>query len=98
MKAGSVMKKMRTIAPWTGVALVAVLAYACYRIVWGHPFKINQLSNRQALFYLMDNPEPFTSLGIADGSILDHHSGRLTAVGNPKRDHNYAELRRDIDE
>jgi hypothetical protein len=35
----------------------------------------------------LNNPELFTSIGIADGTIFDHHSGRLTAVGNVKRDH-----------
>jgi hypothetical protein len=64
----------------------------------GHPFTINELANRQSLYLLLDNPELFTSIGIADGTIFDHHSGRLAAVGKAKRDHDYAEQQKDLDE
>jgi uncharacterized protein (DUF885 family) len=92
------MHKVRKIAQWTGVMLLLALVYAGYRIIWGHPFTIDQLSDRQSLFFLLDNPELLTSIGIADGTIFDHHSGKLTAVGNAKRDHDYAELQKDLDE
>jgi len=88
------MKKVWKVARWTGLVLLVVLAYAGYRIVWGHPFTINQLSNRQSLLFLRDNPELFTSIGIADGTIFDFHSGKLTAVGNAKRDHDYGVLQK----
>jgi len=88
------MRKVWKVVRWTGLVLLVVLAYAGYRIVWGHPFTINQLSNRQSLLFLRDNPELFTSIGIADGTIFDFHSGKLTAVGNAKRDHDYGVLQK----
>ena len=80
------------------MALLVVAIYAGYRIGWGHPFTINQLANRQALEVLLDNPETFTSVGLIEGSIFDHHSGLLTAVGNAKRDRDYADSQRHLDE
>jgi uncharacterized protein (DUF885 family) len=92
------MKPVWQIAKWAGLVLLVVLAYVGYRIVWGRPFTINQLANRQALFFLMDNPELFSSVGIADGTIFDYHSGRLAAVGSAKRDHDYAVAKTNLDE
>ena len=92
------MKKAWKVAKWTLLVLLVVIVYAGYRIGWGHPFTINQLANRQALFVLLDNPETFTSVGILDGSIFDHHSGLLTAVGNAKRDYDYVESKTYLDE
>ena len=92
------MKTAWKVAKWTALTLVVVLVYAGYRILWGHTFTINQLSNRQSLLFLMDNPELFTQVGIADGTIFDHHSGTLAAVGNAKRDHDYAVLQKNLDE
>jgi uncharacterized protein (DUF885 family) len=92
------MKKGWQIAKWIGLVVLVVVIYAGYRIIWGHPFTINQLANRQALYFLMDNPEIFTDVGIADGGLLDHHSDKLTAVGNAKRDHDYAQLQQFIDQ
>jgi uncharacterized protein (DUF885 family) len=86
------MKKVWKVARWTGLVLLVVLAYAGYRIVWGHPFTINQLSNRQSLLFLTDSPELSSTIGIADGTIFDYHSDKLTAVGNAKRDHDYGVL------
>jgi len=92
------MQKVWKIARWTGGVLLLVLVYAGYRIIWGHPFTIDQLSDRQSLLFLLDDPELLTSIGIADGTLLDFHSGKLTAVGNAKRDHDYAEAQKDLDE
>jgi uncharacterized protein (DUF885 family) len=92
------MKPIWKVAKWTGFLLLVVVAYVGYRIVCGHPFTINQLANRQALYLMMDNPELFTSIGVADGTVFDYHSGRLVAVGNAKRDHDYAEEKNDLDE
>jgi len=92
------MKKVWKVAKWTGLVLLIVVAYAGYRLIWGHPFTINELSNRQSLFFLMDNPELFTSVGVAEGSIFDHHSGKLAAVGDAKRDHDYDVLQKYLDE
>ena len=64
---------------WTTLVLAVVGAYAGYRIVWGHPFTINQLANRQLLFYMMAT-RTLTSVGIVDGTILDRHSGKLAEV------------------
>jgi uncharacterized protein (DUF885 family) len=92
------VKKVWKIAKWTGLVLLVVIVYAGYRIFWGHPFTINELSNRQSILFLTDSPEVFTSIGIADGTIFDHHSGKLTAVGNAKRDHDYRVIQQDLDE
>ena len=84
------MKKFLKVLGWTTLVLALVGAYAGYRILWGHPFTINQLANRQAFFFLVRNPELFTQVGIADGTIFDRHSGKLAAVGVGKRDSDYA--------
>ena len=83
------MKKFLKVLGWTALVLALVGAYAGYRIIWGHPFTINQLANRQAAFFLIRNPELFTQVGIADGTIFDRHSGKLAAVGVAKRDSDY---------
>ncbi len=84
------MKKFLKVLGWSVLALLLVGGYAGYRIVWGHPFNINQLANRQAIFFLVRNPETFTTVGIADGTVFDRHSGRLAAVGIEKRDADFA--------
>jgi uncharacterized protein (DUF885 family) len=83
------MKKFLKVLGWTALVLALVGAYALYRILWGHPFTINQLANRQAFYFLVRNPELFTQVGIADGTIFDRHSGKLAAVGVAKRDSDY---------
>jgi len=84
------VKKVLRIVGWSVVVALLVGAFAGYRIVWGQPFTINQLANRQATFFLVRNPELFTMIGIADGTIVDRHSGKLAAVGVEKRDDDYA--------
>jgi uncharacterized protein (DUF885 family) len=79
------MKKFLKILGWTALVLLLVGSYAGYRIVWGHPFTIDQLANRQALFFLLRNPETFTMIGAVDGTPLDRHSGKLAEVGPAKR-------------
>jgi uncharacterized protein (DUF885 family) len=78
------------IAGWSALALTALLGLAVYKIVWGKPFTINLLADRQALEFLVRNPELFTQVGVADGTVFDRHSGRLAAVGVAKRDADYA--------
>jgi len=85
------MKKFWRIAGWATLAVVVFLGIAVYKIVWGKPFTINQLANRQTLELLVKNPEFFTQIGIADGTIFDYHSGRLAPVGVAKRDEDYAQ-------
>jgi hypothetical protein len=80
------VRKALRVVGWSVVVLLLVGAFAGYRIVWGQPFTINQLANRQAMFFLVRNPELFTMVGIADGTIVDRHSGKLAAVGIEKRD------------
>lgn len=90
-------KAGRTLALVTLVVLAASI-YSGYRIIWGHPFTINQLADRQAVIYLLRDPELATSIGAIDGTILDRHSGKLAEVGIEKRDADYAFFRRAIDE
>jgi len=88
------MRKVWRIAGWTALVLVAALGYAGYRTVWGKPFTINMLANRQALEFLMRNPEMFTAVGLTDGSIFDHHSDQLAPYTLRQRDEDYAQLAR----
>jgi uncharacterized protein (DUF885 family) len=86
------MKKAWRITGWVALALCVVLGYAGYRIVWGKPFSMNMLANRQALEFLIRNPELFTDIGITDGTVLDHHSGKLAPYTLKERDGDYAQL------
>jgi uncharacterized protein (DUF885 family) len=92
------MKKRWRIAGWIGLALLALLAYGGYRTIWGKPFSINMLANRQALEFLMRNPELFTAVGIADGSIFDHHSDKLAPYTLQQRDEDYVQLKHFLSE
>ncbi len=92
------MKKFFKILGWVGLALLLVVGYSAYRIGFGKPFTINELANRQAMLYLVKNPELFTQVGIVDGTVLDFHSGRLAAVGVEKRDQDYATMVRYVKE
>ncbi len=92
------MRKALKYFGWAMLAALLVGGFATWRIVWGHPFTINQLANRQAAFLLMRNPELFTSIGLADGTIIDRHSGKLAAVGVAKRDSDYEFAARSLEE
>jgi uncharacterized protein (DUF885 family) len=92
------MKRSWRIVGWVALVLVAALGYATYRIVWGNPFTINMLANRQALEFLVRNPELFTMIGITDGSILDHHSDKLAPYNLKQRDDGYAQATRFLQE
>jgi uncharacterized protein (DUF885 family) len=95
---GESMRKALRISGWTLLALLLIGGYVAWRIVWGHPFTINQLANRQAAFLLMRNPELFTAIGIADGTIIDRHSGKLAPGGTEKRDADYAFFHRALED
>jgi uncharacterized protein (DUF885 family) len=88
------MPTRRRIAGWIALALVAALGYVGYRVAWGMPFSINMLADRQALEFLMRNPEMFTAVGLGEGSIFDHHSGSLAPYTLRQRDDDYAQLTR----
>jgi len=85
------MKNPWRITGWIALLLLAVVGYSGYRIVWGKPFTINMLANRQALEFLFQNPEVFTEVGIADGTIFDTYSGKLAPYDVSKRDRDYAQ-------
>lgn len=86
------MRRPWRIAGWVALALIVVLGYCTYRIVWGKPFTMNMLANRQALEFLIKNPELFTAVGIAEGSIVDYHSDKLSPSTVKQRDDTYAQL------
>ena len=88
------MKNFWRVVRWVGLVVLIVGAYVGYRIGFGKPFTINQLANRQALLFLVGNPEMFTQVGLIDGSIFDRHSAKLSAVGVKKRDDDYATFER----
>ena len=92
------LRRRWRIAGWSLLALVTVLGYAGYRIVWGEPFTINMLANRQALEFLMRNPELFTTVGLIDGSVFDYHSGKLAPYTVRQRDDDYAQAARFLGE
>ncbi|HYC09699.1 MAG TPA: DUF885 domain-containing protein [Steroidobacteraceae bacterium] len=83
------MRRRWRITGWSLLALLMVLGYAAYRIAWGKPFTINMLANRQALEFLMRNPELFTTVGLIDGSVFDYHSGKLAPYTVRQRDDDY---------
>ena len=92
------MKKFWRVARWVGLIGLLVVGYGTYRTIWGKPFTLNMLANRQAIEYLIQNPETFSQVGIVDGTIFDRHSDQLAAVGVAKRDQDYAQLQRFRDE
>jgi hypothetical protein len=83
------MRRTWHVTGWIALVLLAVLAYAGHRVIWSKPFTVNELANRQALEFLIGNPELFTPVRIADGTIFDYHSGRLAASSLRKRDDDY---------
>jgi uncharacterized protein (DUF885 family) len=85
-------RRVWRILGWTALALVVIGSYLAYRTVWGKPFTMNMLANRQALEFLIDNPETFTQVGLIDGTVFDHHSDKLADSSLKKRDADYAQL------
>lgn len=86
------MRKVWRTAAWVGLVLAVALGYAAYRTVWGKPFTINTLANRQAFEFLIRNPQLATAVGIAEGSLLDHHSDKLEPSTLKQRDDTYAQV------
>jgi uncharacterized protein (DUF885 family) len=84
------MRRGWRFAGWLALVLVVVVAYFGYRLAWGKPFTINELANRQAIEFLVRNPELFTAVGLADGTIFDHHSDKFAPSDLKKRDDDYA--------
>ena len=81
------------------LAIAAVIGgYVGYRLVWGTPFTLTQLADRQAMYFLLDSPELLTSIGLVDGTMLDYHSGKLSDYGVAKRDHGFAVAERNLNE
>ena len=70
---------------WLLVIGLVAGGYAGYRLVWGTPFTLSQLADRQAIYLLMDEPEFLTQIGIVDGTWLDFHSGKISDYGQAER-------------
>ncbi|MBP6013388.1 MAG: DUF885 domain-containing protein [Alphaproteobacteria bacterium] len=83
---------------WLLAIAVVIGGYAGYRLVWGTPFTITQLADRQAIFFLLDSPELLTSIGLVDGTMLDFHSGKFSDYGVAERDRNFAVAERNLAE
>lgn len=67
------------IVVWIILAIILPgLAWFIYCLVWGTPPKIHWAVERFALQMLLDDPETLTTLGVADNSLIDFHSGSLT--------------------
>ncbi len=75
---------------WLLLVAIVVGGYVGYRVIWGTPFTITQLADRQAIGFLLDTPELLTAIGLVDGTMLDYHSGKLSDYGVLERDRNYA--------
>ena len=88
------LKRVWALVRWPLLALLLLGSWAVYRIGFGTPFTINQLANRQAILFLIGNPEIATQAGVVDGTVLDFHSGKLAAVGVQKRDDDYRLMQR----
>jgi uncharacterized protein (DUF885 family) len=70
---------------WLLVIGLVAGGYAGYRLIWGTPFTLSQLADRQAIYLLMDEPEFLTQIGIVDGTWLDFHSGKISDYGQAER-------------
>jgi uncharacterized protein (DUF885 family) len=79
---------------WPLLLSLLLVLWAGYRIGFGKPFTINQLANRQAVVFLLRDPQLLTQLGLIDGTALDFHSGKLTPFTVAHRDRDYAQLER----
>jgi uncharacterized protein (DUF885 family) len=91
--------KMRLFWRVTLIVLALVLivgGYAGYRTLSGKPFAFNHLLDRQLAYFLLDDPETLTSLGMVDGGWLDFHSDSLTELSLAKRASDAARLHRYI--
>jgi len=55
-----------------------VLVWLVYRLVWGTPPWLNLAVERLTLRMVLSDPEILTTIGLADNTLLDFHSGRLT--------------------
>jgi len=84
-------KSIWRILRWVLLGTLVTGLFVGYKIGWGKPFSMNQLANRQAIAFVVRNPEIFTSLGLIDGTFLDTHSGKLSDVTIAKRDEDYAQ-------
>jgi len=84
-------KSIWRILKWVLLGTLVTGLFVGYKIGWGKPFSMNQLANRQAIAFVVRNPEIFTSLGLIDGTFLDTHSGKLSDVTIAKRDEDYAQ-------
>lgn len=84
---------------WSILAVVLVVGgYAGYRTFLGKPFTFNMLLDRQLVYFLLENPQTLTSLGIIDGTIVDFHSGKLDEYSLDKRQRDFDTLRTYVDQ
>jgi|GEM_PF-3630947 len=74
--------RRRRLAALTLIAL----SYTSYRTLWGTPFTVGMLADRQQLIALLHDPEALTELGLIDGSVLDWHPDRLSPISLAERD------------
>jgi uncharacterized protein (DUF885 family) len=86
------MRRFWRIAGIVLLVLLVVAGYGGYRTLVGKPFAFNHLLDRQLAYFLLDDPELFTSLGVVDGGWLDFHSGQLTEYSLAKRAHDNQRL------
>ena len=92
---------MRSILRIIGYAVLVALAgggFWLYQLLWGKPFNFDHLIDRQAIYFLMDQPQLLTQLGAIDGTMLDYHSDKLNQFTLAERDRFYAVAKRNIDE
>ena len=75
------------------LVLVGVSTFA-YRIVWGTPFRFNDLLNRQAIYAALDSPQTMTQVGIIDGAWYDFSSNKLDTYSLAERKRNFAQTRK----
>ncbi len=81
-----------------GTALVVALvllgaSYFAYRVVWGTPFRFNDLLNRQAITAALDSPQSLTQAGVTDGAWYDFTSGKLDTYSLAEREKIFARTR-----
>jgi uncharacterized protein (DUF885 family) len=92
---------MKTFFKWLGGLVLAAIVLGGGAVawnVWGTPWSLKLLADRQAVDFVRSQPEILTSIGAIDGTMLDGHSGKLADVSVAARDAAYARVERYLGE
>jgi uncharacterized protein (DUF885 family) len=77
-------------------ALITLLAWFVYTLIWGKPWSIKLLYMRTFLKFALKGPELLTLLGILEKFGLHGHNARLSDASEAFQDKMFAFVRRDL--